>query len=314
MGVCLLNMGSDLENYLLILKDEVSGSDFMPKRSFLPGVNLSIIGAGALMLRGMAQQEADRLVAESIEQGVNYFDAAPSYGDGESEEKLGRALEPYRPRVFLACKTLQRSAAGARLDLEQSLRRLRTPTLDLYQFHAIQRAEDLQYIFSPHGAMEAVLRARDEGLIRFIGFSSHSVPLAVEMMNRFRFDSLLFPVNYVCYARGDFGPQVVESARRLGVARVALKALALRPWKRAEARTYPNCWYRPIDDPRLALQAIRFTLSEDVSALLPPADARLYRMALALARYVTPLSPEDRRGLLAGARSLKPIMTAKRKS
>jgi hypothetical protein len=133
-------------------------------------------------------------------------------------------------------------------------------------------------------------------------------------MDRFQFDSVLFPVNYVCFERGNFGPQVLERARARGVARVALKALAHRPWQAAEERNYPHCWYRPMEDPEMALQAMRFTLSEDVSALLPPADERLYRMALALAPRVTPLDPEERRGLLASARSTKPIMTAKKKN
>jgi predicted aldo/keto reductase-like oxidoreductase len=307
-------MRSDLEIYLSALKEEFPGSNRIAKRDFLPGVSVSIVGAGALMLCGLAQKEADRLVSESVALGIDYFDAAPSYGSGEAEEKLGHALQPHRDRVFLAGKTLQRSAAAARADLEQSLRRLRTATLDLYQFHAVNTTDDLARIFATDGALSALIRAQREGLIRHIGFSSHSVPLALAMMERFKFDSILFPVNFVCYERGNFGAQVIKNAHRLGIARVALKALAQCPWRGAEERTYPNCWYRPIDDPPLVLQAMRFTLSEQVSALLPPADARLYRMALALAPYVTPLTSEQRRALLDRARSLKPIMTAKKRS
>jgi aryl-alcohol dehydrogenase-like predicted oxidoreductase len=261
----------------------------------------------------MSREETGRLVGRSVDSGVNYFDTAPSYGAGEAEEKLGPALQPYRAHIFLAGKTLERTAAGARLDLERSLLRLRCGHIDLYQYHAVNRAQDEDAILGPGGAAEAFLRARQEGLIRFIGFSSHSVPLALSLMERLRPDSILFPVNYVCYARGNFGPQVIERARALGVARVALKALAERPWRRAEQRTYSKCWYRPIDEPEKALQAIRFALSENVSALIPPADERLYRMTLALAAHATPLHAEERRALFDSARSLKPIMTAGKK-
>jgi aryl-alcohol dehydrogenase-like predicted oxidoreductase len=285
----------------------------MPARRYLPGISLSIVGFGGLMLQGVNQTDADRLVAESVAQGVNLFDSAPSYEDGCAEKKLGSALESYRKEIFLSCKTMARSAASARRELEQSLRRLRTGHFDLYQFHAVNTAKDVESIFAPGGAMEALLRAREEGLVRFLGFSSHSVPLALVMLNRFHFDSMLFPVNYVCYARGNFGPQVLGEARAVGTACIALKALAYTPMPHLQARRYPNCWYRPIDEPDLALQALRFALAEGVSSVLPPSDAGLYRMALALARRITPLTGEERQSLLDSARGLKPIMKCSQK-
>ncbi|MGA2264685.1 MAG: aldo/keto reductase, partial [Acidobacteriota bacterium] len=104
-----------------------------------------------------------------------------------------------------------------------------------------------------------------------------------------------------------------EKAQARGVARVALKALAYTPLRHLEVRRYQNCWYRPIEDPALALQALRFSLSEDVSAVFPPSDERLYRMVLELAPRVTPLSVEERQQLLDSAGGLKPIMKAGRK-
>ena len=110
--------------------------------------------------------------------------------------------------------------------------------------------------------------------MRFVGFSAHSVEAALAMMDRMRFDSVLFPVNFVLYAKGDFGPRVLEKASQLNVARLAVKAMALGPWSRHEKHDYPNCWYRPAVDPELARQAFRFALSEDVTAVLPPGDPR----------------------------------------
>ena len=183
----------------------------------------------------------------------------------------------------------------------------------MYQFHAVNRAEEVETIFAPGGAAEAFLCARQEGLVRFLGFSSHSVPVALGLLDRFHFDFVLFPVNFVCCARGNFGPQVVEKARERGVACIALKCLAQAPWRPSDVRNYPNCWYRPIDDPALASLALRFSLSEGAVAVLPPGDERLFRMAVALAAAATPLEAEERSQLWATAKTLRPIMTAKKK-
>jgi aryl-alcohol dehydrogenase-like predicted oxidoreductase len=276
-------------------------------------VNLSIVGFGGLMLVGMGRESVNRLVAQSVERGVNYFDVAPSYGDGEAEDKLGTALASQRGKIFLASKTMQHSVAGVRLELAQSLRRLHTDYLDLYQFHAVNKAADAEEILAPGGPAEFLLRAREQGLIRFIGFSSHSVPISLLLLDRFRFDSILFPVNFVCCARGNFGPQVLAKARSAGTACVALKSLAHTVQRRLETRSYPNCWYRPIDEPVLALQAMRFSLSEDVTALLPPGDERLYRMAVELAGAATPLTDEERSRLFEQARGVKPILRTGKK-
>jgi len=301
-------MGSEHRSPRTRANESAARSECVIRRPYAPAQSLSIVGLGAMALVGLPVQRAQRLAEDALARGVNYFDVAPSYGGGEAEEKLGLVLPPHRDRIFLAGKTLQRSSAGALLELDQSLRRLSTDRFDLYQFHAVNTADDIGKIFAPGGAMDAFAQARQDGRIRFIGFSSHSVPAALAMMERFRFDSVLFPVNYVCYARGNFGPQVLEKARRLGITCLALKALAASPWRKGEARPYPNCWYRPIEDPDLALQALRFTLTEDVCALLPPGDERLVRLAIELSPRASPLSGEERSQLLASTAGLKPIL------
>ena len=158
--------------------------------------------------------------------------------------------------------------------------------------------------------METYLKARKQGKIRYIGFSAHSVDAALAMLDRFQFDSILFPVNFICYARGNFGPQVMAKAKDKGVARLAIKAMAHGPWKRGEKRKYPNCWYRPIEDRDLARQALRFTLSEGVTAAVPPGDERLFRMALDLAHDLPPLTAAEREKLLESTKGLRPLMKA----
>jgi aryl-alcohol dehydrogenase-like predicted oxidoreductase len=285
----------------------------LPKRPYRDDVSLSILGLGGMLLVGMEQDSANRIVADALARGVNYFDVAPFYGDGEAERKMGEALASHRKRVFLACKTLERSADGVRTELENSLRQLQTDHFDLYQFHAVSDMDEVEEIFSPGGAMEAFLEARKKGKIRYIGFSAHAVEAALGMLDRFRFDSILFPVNYICYARGSFGPQVIAKAKEQNVARLAIKAMAHGPWRRDEKRKYPNCWYRPIEDREMARQALRFTLSEGVTAAVPPGDIRLFRMALDLAPDLTPLKSDEREKLLASTKGLKPLMRAQSK-
>jgi aryl-alcohol dehydrogenase-like predicted oxidoreductase len=263
-----------------------------------------------MLLVNMEQNTVNAIVAEALKQGVNYFDVAPFYGNGEAEQKMGIALESHRASVFLACKTMERSARGAQIELEQSLRHLRTDHFDLYQFHTLSDVEEVEEIFAPGGAMETFLRARKQGKIRYIGFSAHSVEAALAMLDRFQFDSILFPVNFICYARGNFGPQVMAKAKELGVARLAIKAMAHGPWRKTDKRNHPNCWYRPIEDKVLARQALRFTLSEGVTAAVPPGDERLFRMALEFAHDLPPLTPEEREQLLASTRGLRPLMRA----
>ena len=176
----------------------------LPRRRYKDNVQLSIIGFGGIVVVGQEQKNADRDVALSVERGVNYFDVAPSYGDGEAEIKLGPALEPYRKNVFLACKTREFTAEGARREFEQSLQRLRTDHFDLYQFHAVTTLKDVDAITAPGGAGDFFLKLKQQGKARYLGASAHSEEAAIALMDRFPLDSLLYPVNYVCYAQGNF--------------------------------------------------------------------------------------------------------------
>ncbi len=282
----------------------------IPRRRYTDNVDLSVIGFGAIVLMGMEQPSANRIVSEVFERGINYFDVAPSYGNGEAETKLGPALEPHRKKVFLACKTMCRDAKGAREELERSLKRLRTDHLDLYQFHAVTKMEEVEQIFAASGALETFLKAREEGKVRHIGFSAHSEAAALSMLDRFHFDSILFPTNFVCFTSGHFGPRVLAHAKEKGTARLALKAMAYSPWSKDEQHTYPKCWYKPISDPELASLALRFTLSEDITAAIPPGDEQLYRIALEAAGSFTPLTDSERKQLVARAKNLEPLFTA----
>lgn len=256
------------------------------------GVMLSMIGFGGIVVRDATPEAASQYVKMAIDRGINYFDVAPSYGDAEI--KLGPALEPYRKDVFLACKTQKRTKDEARKELEQSLKNLRTDHFDLYQHHAVTTLEDVNTLLGRGGAMETFLEARDEGKIKYIGFSAHSVEAAMEMMNRFDFDTILFPFNYASWNAGNFGPQVLARAKEKNMGILALKAMAKGPWPQGADRSkYPKCWYEPLVSDEDILMGLRFTLSHPITAAVPPGDENLFTKALTLSDKIKPLKDTE---------------------
>tara|TARA_Y100000588_G_scaffold338354_1_gene380328 strand:- start:154 stop:1011 length:858 start_codon:yes stop_codon:yes gene_type:complete len=269
------------------------------------GDMLSILGFGGIIVTQTEPQEAAQLVAEAIDRGVNYFDVAPSYGN--AEERIGPALEPYRQQVFLACKTTKRTKDEARDELHNSLKLLRTDRFDLYQLHGMTTQEDFDQATGPNGALETLVEARQQGLIRHIGFSAHSAEIALALLDHFPFDSVLFPLNWSNYFNADFGPQVVARAQEKGTACLALKALAYSRIAEGAQKRYAKCWYDPIDDPALASLALRFTLSQPITAAIPPGEAPLFRMALNLADNFTPITEEEIETLRQRAAASTPL-------
>jgi aryl-alcohol dehydrogenase-like predicted oxidoreductase len=268
------------------------------------GEMLSVIGFGGIVVKDLSAEDAARHVKEAVGRGVNYFDVAPLYGN--AEEMLGPALEPFRKEVFLACKTQERTRDGARRDLERSLARLRTGHLDLYQLHAVTKPEEVETVFGEGGAMETLLAAREEGKVRFLGFSAHSVEAAMMLMDRFAFDTILFPVNAASWHAGGFGPQVLARAREKGMGILALKAMAVRPYAPGEEKT-PKCWYRPAATPEEAALGLRFTLSHPITAAIPPGNETLFRMALDLALAFEPLSEAEAERIKETASAEQPL-------
>lgn len=273
------------------------------------GEMLSVIGFGGIVVMNATPAAAAADVESAINAGVNYFDVAPSYGDAEI--KLGPALEPWRKNVFLACKTGMRTRDEARKELEQSLLHLRTDHFDLYQHHAVTTMEDVDRIFAPGGAHEAFLKAREQGMVRFLGFSAHSAEAALAMMERYDFDTILFPFNWTAWYAGNFGPQVMARAQEKGMGILALKAMARGPWKDGADRSgHPKCWYEPLTDPDDIVMGLRFTLSHPVTAAIPPGDENLFRQALALSEKIKPLEANELESIREKALNGTPLFSA----
>ena len=269
------------------------------------GEQLSIIGFGGILVMDTQPAEASALVAEAVDRGINYFDVAPSYGNAEA--CLGPALAPYRKEVFLACKTTQRRGEEAQKELHNSLKLLRTDHFDLYQLHGMTSQEDFDQATAPDGALEVIVKAQREGLVRHIGFSAHSAEIALALLDHFPFASVLFPINWSNYFNANFGPQVVDKAVEKGAARLALKGMAYGRLAQGAQKRYAKCWYEPIDQPELASLALRFTLSQPITAAIPPGEAPLFRLALEIAEQFTPLSEAELATLRQRAQDSTPL-------
>ncbi len=273
------------------------------------GVALSVVGVGGLVPANEKPPKVRQIVACAVNRGINFFDTGPSYGN--SEELLGPALKPYRKSVFLACKTDGRTSKEALRELRQSLKRLQTDHFDLYQLHAVATLEEVAQITGPNGALETLVKAQQQGLTRYLGFSAHSEEVAIALLKEFDFDTILFPFNWVCWHQVGLGPGVLRKAQEKNTGILAIKALAKRRVKEGEEKRWPKCWYIPVDDPDEASLALRFTLSKPVTSAVSPSHAELLWWACEAAEHLSPLSEEEEALLAQLSRGLDPIFPAK---
>jgi len=234
------------------------------------GELLSIVGFGGIALRNNGQEFANKLVPKAFEAGIRYFDIAPGYGD--AQELLGPPLKPHREKVFLACKTGERYQEGAEKELNESLRFLKTDHFDLYQFHAMSSLEDVDKVFSTGGAIETFIKAKQAGKIRYLGFSAHSEVVALKMMELFDFDTILYPINCVCWEKGNFGPRVFKTAKEKEMGILAIKAIASNRIQGKE-NPYPNMWYKPFEEDAEIEKALKYTLSKEITATVHAGDS-----------------------------------------
>ncbi len=270
------------------------------------GEVLSIVGFGGILVMNESAESSAAFVAEAVNQwGINYFDVAPSYGN--AEEMLGPALEPYRKDVFLACKTGKRDAAGAEEELHASLKRMRTDHFDVYQLHAVTTLAEVDQIFGTGGAMETFLKAREQGKVRFLGFSAHSEEAALALMDRFDFDTILFPFNWSSWLKEGFGPAVMARAVEKEMGIFALKTMAKRAWAEGEERDWSKTWYKPVETYEEARLAARFTLSQPVTAGVSPGHIELFRWLCQAAEEFRPITDAELATLRMWAADLKTI-------
>lgn len=239
----------------------------------------SVLLYGAAALAEVDQDTADVAVQEALDAGINHFDTAASYGDAEL--RLGPWMPQLRERIFLATKTGDRDRESAWASINRSLERLRTDRVDLLQLHAIGDLEELDRALGDGGAIEAAVRAKEEGLVGEIGITGHGDNAAathLEGLRRFPFATVLTPLNPVLWRddawRADY-EALVEEVRRQDVGLMTIKTVSRRNWPQGADRTHTT-WYEPFTEAETIRAAVSWVLAhEEITGLATAGDVRL---------------------------------------
>jgi aryl-alcohol dehydrogenase-like predicted oxidoreductase len=219
---------------------------------------------GAAALASVTQDVANRTLDVLLDHGINHIDVAASYGDAEL--RVGAWMREHRDRFFLATKTGERSCAGARDELHRSLDRLRVDAVDLIQLHNLVDPIDWDQALSPGGALDALIEAREQGLVRFIGVTGHGLSIAAmhrRSLDRFEFDSVLLPYNSVIMRDDKYAADfavLLDLCTERKVAVQTIKSIARGPWLGREATT--TTWYEPLVDPASISLAVQWVLAD----------------------------------------------------
>jgi predicted aldo/keto reductase-like oxidoreductase len=287
----------------------VGSRNGMPYRAFgKTGEDVSILGVGGFHIGVPAEADGIRLIRTAIDAGVNFMDNAWEYNDGESERRMGRALrDGYRDKTFLMTKGCARDAQGAMQQLEDSLRQLQTDVIDLWQFHECNYDDDPDLIFAADGAIHAAVKAKEQGKIRFIGFTGHKSPhIHLKMLaQNFEWDALQMPLNLCDAHYRSFTREVLPVALERGIAVIAMKT--------------QGGGAIPANAPVTALDCLRYSMSLNVPVCLSGmADLDVASENIALAKRFEPLPVAERNELLervlpfAGAGALERFKTTQR--
>jgi predicted aldo/keto reductase-like oxidoreductase len=248
------------------------------------GLSVGVVGFGGLVAAERPQREVDDLVGQALDAGVSYFDTAHSYGD--SQEKLGVALQGKHGQVVLGAKLIYRGAEEAAREVDASLRRLRTDYIDLYHLHAVDTPEEWKQVSAENGALAALEKARQAGTVGFLGITGHMPTVLVLALKSGRLDTVMTMTNYI--DRFVYGTEValhpLARERDAGV-------LVLKPTAHGQ-----------LADRELAY---RYVLSQDVDCVIPPRQKEEFLLALQAAERFRPLSAEEERDLLLRAPELQ---------
>jgi aryl-alcohol dehydrogenase-like predicted oxidoreductase len=270
----------------------------------------SVLLFGGAALSEVSQHDADRSIRQALDARINHFDTAAGYGD--SELHLGRWMPRIRDRIFLATKTGDRAAADAYDSVHRSLERLRVDSVDLIQLHAIGDLDDLGAATGAGGAVEGLLRARDEGLVGGIGITGHGMQapaVHLEALRRFPFDTVLTPFNYrlarePAYLR-DFDTLAAEAhARDVGL--MVIKVAARNLWRRDEEHRYAT-WYEPLDVQELIDAAVAFALARpEITGICTAGDVHLLPKFVEAERSRDTITVQQAEAAMAGVPELEP--------
>ena len=218
---------------------------------------------GAAALSRVTQAEADRTLEVLLEYGINHIDTAASYGD--SELRIGPWMKQHRQDFFLATKSGKRTYQEAWDELQKSLDRLQVDSVDLWQMHNLADSEEWEVVMGPGGALDAFIKAREQGLTRFLGVTGHGTGIAAlhsRSLERFDFDSVLLPYNYIMMQNPQYAAdfeKLVATCQERNVAVQTIKSITRGPWgDKEQTRT---TWYEPLEDQADIDKAVHWVLN-----------------------------------------------------
>jgi predicted aldo/keto reductase-like oxidoreductase len=268
---------------------------------------VAIFGGAAFW--DITQSVADTVMEQMIAAGVNHIDVAPQYG--MAEVRIGPWMKRERQRFFLGCKTLERTADAAWNDLQTSLNRLQVDQLDLYQIHAITSQEELDTALMKGGAIETLVKAKEEGLTQYVGITGHGMQtpaLFLQAIQRFEFDTVMFPLNYGLMGQEAYRKDalaLIEACQQRNVGRMIIKSIAQAPWN--ERPKTHTTWYEPYHTPTAVQDAINFVLSQDVTGVCMAGDITVMPMVLQACEQFSSLSEEEQNALMERGKSMEMI-------
>ncbi|MHB8381713.1 MAG: aldo/keto reductase [Candidatus Binataceae bacterium] len=239
---------------------------------------------GAAALGAMNQAKADSVLETLLEYGINHIDTAASYG--ESELRIGPWMREHRKRFFLATKTGDRTYSAARDSVHRSLERLRVDHVDLIQMHNLVDEKEWETALGAGGALEALVEARAQGLVRFIGVTGHGTRVAAmhrKSLERFAFDSVLFPYNFTMLNITQYAADaeaLIKLCDERGVATQTIKSAARRRWQPQGPQEPKFSWYQPLRDREPIRRAVNFVLSRLGLFLNSSSDATILKTIL----------------------------------
>jgi aryl-alcohol dehydrogenase-like predicted oxidoreductase len=260
-------------------------------------MSTAVIFGGAALSQA-TQAEADRTLDVLLEYGINHIDTANSYGD--AEKRIGPWMDRHRDDFFLATKTGERTATGAREHLHRSLERLHTDHIDLWQMHYLVDPAEWDVAMGPGGVLEAFVEARDQGLVRFLGVTGHDIAIAGmhrRSLDRFDFDSILLPYNYTLMQNPTYATNfeaLLALCRERNVAVQTIKSLSKGPW--GDKPQHGNTWYEPFTEQADIDRAVQWVLSRPGIFLNTAAEMTLLPKVLDAARRFyadPPAAPTD---------------------
>ncbi len=272
------------------------------------GYKSTVVTLGAsVFFYYVSRKEREQFLKYCFDHGLNQIDVAPTYGDAELI--LGRWVKEHRGSLFLGGKTLKRTKDEAAEELQNSLQRLRTDYFDLYQLHGLDDPRELTIALGENGAIQAILEAKEQGLVKFIGITSHNPENIIRALKAFDFDTVLLPVNYVLRAhpepKNDYRPVLsLAQKRNLGV--IVMKSVAKGPWLTPLPRSH-NTQYQPFETQKEVEEAVRFALSQPVTTAATSSDTRIARMMIDAAERYTPLNEEEQEELVSRAANYRPF-------